>query len=1086
MADRTLTDGAYRALLIPDPRFTLDALDLSASTVTQDGARAGVPEPVRPTRAILEATGEQENATITLTATRGGHARERGGAAFTWESTGVTGEIGWEGPTAINDLAPVVVTAPIYARNLATAPAVLALPDGRIVAAFNRQSGATTDKTSTRTRLASGSWQAAVDVGLLSETTSGNRNRCALAWDDSRQEVRLYVLWRDVTVGGQERGRLSLYTSDDGGASWTLTQEDCLTTPLDWSAATTGYTVTGISLAFAGEALGSLLISVTSNNTAGLDLVSTVVQYASGDGGFTFDLVEAYAPLTANDSLGGVSFTVYADPGGSPGFRAVWSSATSSDVGTIYAADLGSPYNPWSTVNGAPVADLGSGISSITSKVLSPVALTVAVDPIGSAWVYYSPSTTLSQRVVVLQIGVNGEGRTIGDVAGLTTPWAFGPLSATEGLEEIAACFALGGVVMLGRVQAVTTSAYTGALLALTFGGYTGATRRPVSFGGVLAEYNAPYEVDWYGIAAFGAFAAWSVASAGAPVLSLSTSLGFTVDCSGGLLDSYQATYSPSVAGAVQGHAQIIAEVNIGSADFTVKSADVFNVRLRISSSQIVVRNMTAGADLETINLPSAGAHIVRVSWHQGNSSTVYWRVEVSPWTSGATVRAWDSYDGTLTAAVSAGDRCRLEINNPAIGTFYHVGFAAGDNGSGLADGTLTPRPFSLTPAPVYHGVNVALTVGPTVAGDEWTIAPWYEYGVRRVFQEVEPSPRAKFKSTASASSAPTALVFNLTDAGQAVRLGAPVIGVGFFGANFRTAQIQTATSSSGPWTTICNVDLSHGLSGLAWERVGYTVSAPASSPDTGPYYIAEGALAGGSFVYGVSGVASRILRNTGGVWQNGADVKRPRLTLDGAPPDTSGTDGAIVYPDGVALIYGLLSVQYLRVLIPAQATPSDTVELGALVLGRVEILGKQYGRGRSLELVPSVDTFTASNGARRSRTLAPMRRLLTVDWQENAIDTAGVYSDPGSASYVRAAAGQAPAAYVAATADQLRGLLTGLSGAPLVYISKLTPDQPTMIAPSSLLRGRVLGPLTVDAVLGDEEEDEVVRIAGITIEEEL
>jgi len=757
MADLTLTDGAYRALLIPDPRFTYEALDLSASTVTQEGARAGVPEPVRSTRGVLEATGEQDAETITLTTTRSGFAREINGAAFTWESTGVTGEIGWETPTAINDLAPVVIGTPTYARNLATAPAVLALPDGRILTAFNRQSTATLDKTSTRTRLPDGTFLAAVDVGLTSETTGANRNRCALAWDDSRQEVRLYVLWRDSSVAGQERGRLSLYTSDDGGVTWALTQEDCLTTPMDWSAATTGYEVTGISLALAVGALGSLLISVTSNDSA-LDLLSTVIQYASGDGGLTFDLVEAYAPLTPNDALGGVGFTVYADPGGSPGFRAVWSSATATDTGTIYGADVGSPYTLWSVVTAAAVADLGSAISSITAKVLAPVAVAVAVDPIGAVWAYYSPSNTLSQRVVVLQISAGGTGRTIGDVAGLTAPWAFGPLTAAEGLEEIAATFSAGGVVLIGRLQSVTSSAYVGALIALTLGGYTGATRRPVTFGAALGDYNAPYEVDWYGVAAFGDFTPWAASSSGTPALSLNTSLGFVVDCSGSILDTYRATYTPTNAGAVQGHAQIIAQVTAGTADLTVKSAAVFNVRLRISASQIVVRDMTAAADLETITLPSAGAHIVRVSWHQGLSSTVYWRVEVTPWTSGATVRAWDAYDGTLSAAASAGDRFRLDVNNAGIGVFYHLAFAAGDQGAGMAEDTLTPRPFSLTPAPVYHGVNVALTAGPVAGGDSWTIAPWYDFGVRRVFQEIEPSPRAKFKTTADASATSTAL----------------------------------------------------------------------------------------------------------------------------------------------------------------------------------------------------------------------------------------------------------------------------------------------------------------------------------------
>ena len=43
---------------------------------------------------------------------------------------------------------------------------------------------------------------------------------------------------------------------------------------------------------------------------------------------------------------------------------------------------------------------------------------------------------------------------------------------------------------------------------------------------------------------------------------------------------------------------------------------------------------MTAGADLETILADAGRSPDPRVPRHQGSSSTVYWRVEVTPWTS--------------------------------------------------------------------------------------------------------------------------------------------------------------------------------------------------------------------------------------------------------------------------------------------------------------------------------------------------------------------------------------------------------------------------------------------------------------------
>lgn len=1084
MADRTLTDGAYRALLIPDPRFTSEALDLSASTVTQDGARAGVPEPVRPTRAILEATGEQDAETLTITATRGGFARDRYGAAFTWESTGVTGEIGWETPTAITDIAPVVVNTPTHARYIASSPAVCSLPDGRLITAFNRQDTSSRDKTSTRTRLPDGTWLSPVDVGIGSDTLSlnVNHNRMALYWDDARQEVRLYVLWAENS--GSDAARMSLYTSSDGGLTWTRTQEDCLTTPVQLTVGVAGCQFFGVSLAIGVGGQALLLISVERLFIA--DLMSTVFQYASGDGGFTFDLVENYYPTTANDPLGGVGYTTYALPGGVPGFRVVWASATATDEGTIYTADLGSAYSPWSEASGAAVADLGGAISSITAQLLAPVAVTVAVDPMGTAWVYYASTTVNPQAVGALVIGVDGVGSVILDIQEDDAPPVIANLDNQERFDQLAACFDRGGVVLLARMEDGSSTAYTGALIAFTLGGYTGATRRPLSYAGDLPGGNAPYDIDWFGIANFNQFGLWSVSSTGSPAISLGTDLGMIIDCSGSILDSYEATYTDVSSGNAQTQAQLIGRVVSGWLDWLLNAGSAVEVRLRITSSTIVVRDMNAGVNLQTINLPTPGDHLVRASFSD-DGAVVTWRVEVTPWTQGVPVRSWDAYTGTFSPTSATATTCIVSAPQGAVAKLYHVAFATGGSTDGrrLADPILTPRPFSLTPAPVYHGVNVALTAAPVVSGDSWTIAPAYDFGIRRVFQEVEPSPRAKFKTTADAASSVTRLVINLTDDGEPVRLGSPVLGLGLFGANFRTVEVYTGATSSGTWTLVGTADMSCGLSGLAWERTGYTVSAPTSTPDTGPHYIPEGALTGGSFIY-KSGEAVRILRNTGGIWQNGSAVKRPRLTLDGPSVDASGTGGVILYPDAVLLLYGLKNLSYLRLVFPVQDTPSGVIELGSLVFGRVEILGKQYGRGRSLEVIPNVDTFTASNGSRRTRTLAPPRRLITVDWQDNAIDTAGVYSSPGSADYVRAAPGLTPAAYVAATADQVEGLLTGLDGAPLVYISKLTPDQPSMIPPSSLLRGRVLGPLTVDAVLGDEEEDEVVRLAGITIEEEL
>ena len=125
---------------------------------------------------------------------------------------------------------------------------------------------------------------------------------------------------------------------------------------------------------------------------------------------------------------------------------------------------------------------------------------------------------------------------------------------------------------MLGRVQAVTTGLYRRHLLALlTFGGYTGATRRRPRLSVACARGTTPCEwTGALGFAARSAFAAWSVTGAGALVPEPQHRRLATVDHARGsaLTITYQATRSPSASpGPAQRPRPVSSqEANIGSA----------------------------------------------------------------------------------------------------------------------------------------------------------------------------------------------------------------------------------------------------------------------------------------------------------------------------------------------------------------------------------------------------------------------------------------------------------------------------------------------------------------------------------------
>ena len=213
MADLTLTDGAYRALLIPDPRFTLDALDRRVHGDARRRPRR-VPEPVRPTRAILEATESKRTprspsppraaGMLVSGAAPPSPGRAPGSPA---DRLGRADGDQRSGPRR-RDRADLRATSPRRRR---------ARPSRR---ADRRRLQPAGGATMTRPRRGR----------ALLRAPAGRRRRWIALRDDlwqpqlplpspgmtPAQEVRLYVLWRDVTVGGQEQGRLSLYVRRRG------------------------------------------------------------------------------------------------------------------------------------------------------------------------------------------------------------------------------------------------------------------------------------------------------------------------------------------------------------------------------------------------------------------------------------------------------------------------------------------------------------------------------------------------------------------------------------------------------------------------------------------------------------------------------------------------------------------------------------------------------------------------------------------------------------------------------------------------------------------------------------------------------
>jgi hypothetical protein len=172
------------------------------------------------------------------------------------------------------------------------------------------------------------------------------------------------------------------------------------------------------------------------------------------------------------------------------------------------------------------------------------------------------------------------------------------------------------------------------------------------------------------------------------------------------------------------------------------------------------------------------------------------------------------------------------------------------------------------------------------------------------------------------------------------------------------------------------------------------------------------------------------------------------------------------------------------RIRIPIQTTPDGYYEIGSLLVGTVEVFARITGHGRSITTEDGAEVTTYRDGTRARYAPAPPSRTVEIAWPDT-IPTRQAWfeADP---DYIRAAAGGPPVAALAVTPWLLERLYGESQGAPVIYL----PTVPYAGATATLLRreqavyGYLQGPIRRSVVVGDEAEDEVVRVDSVTIRE--
>jgi hypothetical protein len=206
-------------------------------------------------------------------------------------------------------------------------------------------------------------------------------------------------------------------------------------------------------------------------------------------------------------------------------------------------------------------------------------------------------------------------------------------------------------------------------------------------------------------------------------------------------------------------------------------------------------------------------------------------------------------------------------------------------------------------------------------------------------------------------------------------------------------------------------------------------------------------------------------------------------MMLSAAP----GTEQAQAIAAFAAMLRRIRADEQEAVIIPAETYQA----VGTLVVGWVHAFGTDYGRVRVLSTEAGVEETETSDRTVYTRVVAPTRRVVDVAWPDGIdlteVSAATATPDTILGSTDANARGNASRK---GTPRTLEGLVLELDGrhTPVVYLSRFARASGlrTLVRRDDFIYGRILGGIERTAILGTESASELVRMASISIREEV
>ncbi len=1077
-----------QGLLVPFQSIPVDSSGLS-----QAGPRPGIPVPASGTTAILAATGTPVTpVAFDIKTRRGGFPGGRSGSGeegstFLYREDG--GEwLGLDPPTSITDtqtLFPYQTDAdPDLSNRQLFNPHCVALTDGTVVSICADDEG---ELLYCQTRdSVTGLWSVPVAFAPADTALSDAQRRhpCLVELPSGRLVCYAWQ-WRDVDGLLEGTATIEMWFSDDTGTTWTLGSASVLPDRVGISAAPTPteYSLGRIRAAY-GDGRVLLFAHLSMNNSTNKDDVIT--QHLSTDTGHTFAHID-----TLPDS--------HTDGGAAP--DVVWTGSQFLVVflqrnyaNVLPVAALIGGADPLSAAAVVQVHTTASETGVATDRIdVDHLNISVAIDDSGQAVVHFQRYASGDPARGLTSLSQDG-GRTwatVGDVSSDFTKWWQD--SEEYHPTEFSTCYAHGSVFMVHRgTHPVGTNATQDGrtLHCTTFGGPTNVTRprtagshdptAVLGWDDTWLPFIEPDDGAWTGTGTDpylytvgrDTLLRWSAATtAGAMSKDLD-------DANANVGMSCEFSLRVVSGGSLSVPVAILSADKVTFRHDTWVCADTTGFRLvdgvdTLSTGPTNTVDMTQRIDIRIEQVLTDVRCWYRV-WNPGTPHV---------WIDGGSLALKDG-------AFSTGSH--ITWGRPVGGTststyWWRFAIAAGADAIGYSttETDLLGHPYTSKGTSIPGGVRLAARSGPTFTDDQWSSTPSYDYALTRATDLSVPSPRTGYRSSDLTEQQ---LIWDVDVFGETV-------GVALFESNASAIEVHGWNGSS--WVELYAGARGGDFVSRPFFREGLLIKPDGASDSK---YSRGNEHAGAYFSLSASVPGVRIASSTEGVWSATAGKVASRLRLvddltAAAEAIDSGT-GELIPRDSVVLV-STDDTHYSRIRLTILAAsgsggsaaqpPEDHWQIGTAIVGRVQLHADKVGWGRTIDVEAHTETVTHRDGTTHTQVLYPPTRTASYAWVDGVDTTAtsGVGNAHLSAVQFDAGVGD-DGGYVGGTPWTMVGLIRELDGPHMavVYLPVVADDRMYLHRRHELMLSRLTSPVSIETVVGDEDSDELVRVAKVTLDE--